>query len=203
MTGSKAAQKVSGWPCIPTNLSSCNSPFTCMNLQLSGTVNDLKANYTYTFTSSSPPFIPAAFSMSGVIDVNGVGYTGVCASAPPNKLIQGQNYAGSPVCSTHSDCKYQVYNSSVLVGGNNVAGGNYMCNNTDGSVCAQAASCHPVSHYCETQPQQYPYYNSACATCTGCGTSPTLCGTNYITCLKGGQNIAACSNPSNLSSCCT
>jgi hypothetical protein len=208
MTGSKAAKGVSGWPCNPSN-SSCNSPFTCMNLQLTGTVNDLKANYTY--SNSNPSWTQGPFNMSGVMDVNSAGYTGVCASTPPNKLIQGQNYPGSYVCSAHTDCKYSVYSNGVWVAGNGITqtsgGGNYMCYNTDGFICAQAASCHPVSHQCEYGNQSTSsYWNPACASCTGCGTSPTVCPTSttpfvdYITCKLSGQNVAACTG--NNTGCC-
>jgi hypothetical protein len=171
-----------------------------VNLALTSTVNDLAKNYTF----SSSNWTQATLNVSGVVDVNGAGYTGVCVTSPPNKSIQSTPYQ-LYVCSAHTDCKYQVYSSGVVSAGN-IVGGNYLCSNTDGFVCAQAASCHPVSHLCETG--QSVYWNSACATCTQCGTSPTVCAQNsttfttYATCLKPGQNVSPCTSANNYTTCC-
>jgi len=197
-----SSKGMSGYPCNAATGTGCGGPFSCMNTALTATQTDLSKNYTFSTSTWTQSVL--GVSISDVANPSN-SYTGVCAAAPPSKLIQGFNYPGGSVCAAHTDCRYQVWSSGAAVSGNNVAtGGNYLCSSSSGT-CAQTASCHPVSHLCETG--QSSYFNSACSTCLLCvPNSQTIPCTsnglpNYVTCSKGSQNVSVCTGT--YAGCCS
>jgi hypothetical protein len=157
------------------------------------------ASYWY-FTAAN--WVQATFSSSGIYP----GTTGVCVCAPPSNLAgRSYNYNSNPkCCASHTDCKFSMYQGANRIGGNNY--GNYMCSNSGGSMCRQAASCHPVSHQCEaplnTPTSGITYFNGACAGCaSACGTNSSSwncgiqsndCCTQAPTCKTGGLTYPNC-----------
>jgi hypothetical protein len=158
-----------------------------MNLASNDTIQDLQKNYSF---SNAAYIVQTAWNanwFSGLQSVSGAPVIGVCASAPPFKtiqsnIIQGSTYGApiyygynisqtgsSAVCASVCDCKWQVVNSGVVVGGNQ--NGNYLATNFQNNWgCQMAASCHPVSNLCETF-QPYYFNNASVAKCTQCTSS--------------------------------
>jgi len=156
-----------GFPC--NSNSDCATHYSCAttSAQLSAVGTYLVGKYM-TWTQGALPGILYNNTSSNI------SYAGICYCTPPggSGSALGAYDANGACCNSHTDCKYNMVNSTGgSLGGNGAR--NYMCSSSSG-MCELVASCHPVTRQCEapsaTASTTQVFFNPSCSSCgNNCG----------------------------------